>query len=104
MSRGRTGINHRLFADDCVIFRRARPAEWKKIQGILGLYERASEQFLNLQKTAIFFSTNTVVSIKSQIQRAAGVPECGSYEKYLGLPAMVGRSRYNTFRSLKERV
>ncbi|XP_041011373.1 uncharacterized protein LOC121255161 [Juglans microcarpa x Juglans regia] len=28
----------------------------------------------------------------------------GSYEKYLGLPTMVGKSKYNTFRGLKERV
>lgn len=28
----------------------------------------------------------------------------GFYEKYHGLPTMVGRSRYNTFRNLKGRV
>ncbi|XP_042954504.1 uncharacterized protein LOC122290887 [Carya illinoinensis] len=38
-----------------------------------------------------------------QIQQMVGVATCGSYEKYLGLPALVGRSRYNTFKSLKER-
>lgn len=27
-----------------------------------------------------------------------------SYEKYLGLPTLVGRSKYNTFRGIKERV
>jgi len=42
--------------------------------------------------------------MRQQIQRVARVPVCGSYEKYLGLPAMVGRSRYNTFKSVKERV
>lgn len=29
---------------------------------------------------------------------------CDSYERYLGLPAVVGRSRYNAFRNIKEKV
>lgn len=29
---------------------------------------------------------------------------CGCYEKYLGLPSIVGRSRYNTFKSIKDRI
>ncbi|KAF5463140.1 hypothetical protein F2P56_019079 [Juglans regia] len=29
---------------------------------------------------------------------------CGSYERYLGLPALVGRSKYNSFKVLKDRV
>lgn len=28
----------------------------------------------------------------------------GSYEKYLGLPSLVGTSTYNNFKNLKERV
>lgn len=34
----------------------------------------------------------------------AGVFVCRNCEKYLGLPAMIGRLRYNTFINLKERV
>lgn len=41
---------------------------------------------------------------RQQIKNLAGVSVCGSYEKYLDLPTMVGRSRYNTFRNLKVRV
>lgn len=29
---------------------------------------------------------------------------CDNYERYLGLPAMVGKARYSAFRSIKERV
>lgn len=29
---------------------------------------------------------------------------CGNYSKYLGLPIVVERSKYNTFRCLKEKV
>ncbi|XP_042950197.1 uncharacterized protein LOC122282305 [Carya illinoinensis] len=68
------------------------------------MYGKASGQLLNLQKSTIFFSSNTPTAVRRQIQREAGVPVCGNYEKYLGLPAMIGRSRYNTFREVKERV
>lgn len=29
---------------------------------------------------------------------------CGNYHKYLGLPTVVGKSKYNAFRSLKEKI
>lgn len=32
----------------------------------------------------------------------ASTMACGDYVKYLGLPTMVGRSKYETFRGLKE--
>lgn len=47
MARGGTKINHLLFADDCVLFCRAKCQEWKKLMDLLKVYERASGQFLN---------------------------------------------------------
>lgn len=35
------------------------------------------------------------------IKREAGGEICGNYEKYSGLPAMVGKSKYNTFTGIK---
>ncbi|XP_042969115.1 uncharacterized protein LOC122301804 [Carya illinoinensis] len=104
VTRGGIRVNHLLFADDSVIFGRAKLSEWFKIQDLLSIYERASRQSLNRQKTTIFFSSNTPMSVRRQIQQVAGVATCGNFEKYLGLPSIVGRSRYNTFRILKERV
>ncbi|XP_042980139.1 uncharacterized protein LOC122310310 [Carya illinoinensis] len=104
IAKGGTRVSHLLFADDCVIFGRAKRDEWYKIHGLLDTYGKASGQQLNLQKTTIFFSSNTAESMRQDVQRAARVPVCGSYEKYLDLPAMVGRSKYNSFRIIKERV
>ncbi|XP_042968017.1 uncharacterized protein LOC122301024 [Carya illinoinensis] len=71
---------------------------------ILQRYELASGQVLNKEKSSLFFSTNTGAVEKSSILKGAGGVVCGNYDKYLGLPAMVGKSKYNTFRSVKERV
>ncbi|XP_035544636.1 uncharacterized protein LOC118348020 [Juglans regia] len=97
-------VNHLLFADDCILFCRASVEEWRKMQDLLLIYEKASGQFLNKEKTAVFFSSNTSVEVKRKILVEGGAIVQGSYDKYLGLPTMVGRSKYNTFRSLKERV
>lgn len=48
------------------------------------------------------FSSNTSSFIRFCIKIAFGVTLCGNYEKYLGLPAMVGWSKFNTFRVQEE--
>lgn len=68
------------------------------------VYEKASRQVLNKDETSIFFSSNTGENIKRDILWEAGTRVCGSYEKYLDLPAVVGKSRVNTFRNIKERI
>ncbi|XP_040994374.1 uncharacterized protein LOC121240922 [Juglans microcarpa x Juglans regia] len=102
--RGGSRVNHLLFTDDCILFGRACVEEWKRLQELLLRYERASGQFLNKEKTSVFFSSNTSVADMDLILREWGSMVQGSYEKYLGLPTMAGKSKYNTFRGLKERV
>ncbi|XP_042954550.1 uncharacterized protein LOC122290955 [Carya illinoinensis] len=93
VTRGGTSINHLLFADDCILFGIATMEEWNSLQGILKVYEKASGQFLNKEKTSVFFSINTPGVVKSSILAAGNSVACGSYERYLGLPAVVGRSK-----------
>lgn len=64
----------------------------------------ASGQCLNRQKTYIFFNSNIDHPTRNQLIQVIGVSPSGGYKKYLGLPTMVGRSNYNTSRSIKEIV
>ncbi|KAF5443039.1 hypothetical protein F2P56_035634 [Juglans regia] len=104
VSRGGIRVNHLLFADDCILFARAKTEEWLRLQELLLIYEKASGQFLNKDKTSVFFSSNSRGEDKEKIMELGGAVIKGSYEKYLGLPPVVGKSKYNTFRSIKERV
>ena len=67
-------INHLFFADDSLLFCRATPSEWNRLADILEVYERASGQLLNREKTSLFFSRNTCEEVKNVILHLAGVP------------------------------
>ena len=86
-------ISHLFFADDSLLFCRARMDDVLKIQEILGKYEVALGQKINSEKTTIFFSKNVPMSTKEQVQNLLRVSGIKEFEKYLGLPAVVGRNK-----------
>ena len=84
-------ISHLFFADDSVLFCSAKEAKCQKILDILAIYERGTGQKINREKTNIFFSFNTPHEVWVRIQQVLGVLAIRQFEKYLGLPALVGR-------------
>ena len=97
-------VSHLFFANDSVLFCRATEAECNKIVEILEVYKRGSGQKINREKTNLFFNSNTPLPLQEQIQQLLGVPTIRQYEKYLGLPALVGRAKKQSFIFLKESV
>jgi hypothetical protein len=97
-------ISHLFFADDSLLFCKANSVEWRRLTKILDKYEAASGQKLNKEKTSIFFSRNTSVEKREEITRLSGLQAMEKYEKYLGLPTLVGKSRSKAFKSIKDRV
>ena len=68
------------------------------------LYEQASSHKLNREKTTVFFSKATPDERKIEIINELEVSEMREYEKYLGLPAVVGRTKKASLNFIKERV
>ena len=68
------------------------------------MYENASGQKLNREKTTLFFSKATSEKRKLEIIEKLGVSEVKEYERYLGLPAVVGRNKKASLNYIKERV
>ena len=97
-------ISHLFFADDSLVFCRAQVEDVRKIQEVLDKDERASGQKINSNKTTLFFSQNVLGSIKESIKNLLGVLEIKEYEKYLGLPTMVGRNKKASLNYIKDRV
>lgn len=67
-------------------------------------YAKCPGQQINRSKTTIFFSKSTSEEIRDQIKLALGVSEIKQYEKYLGLPSLLGRNKKASFNYTKERV
>ena len=68
MCRGGPNLCHLFFVDDSFIFCKASLAECDTLQKVLQVYEKASGQQLNREKTSHFFSDNTPTTIKEDIK------------------------------------
>ena len=99
-------LTHLLFADDSLLFCRSTNQECQRILEILDTYGKCSGQKINKSKTTIFFSRSISEDMREQIKLAFGVSEIKQYEKYLGLPSLVGRNKKASFnyRSEERRV
>ena len=86
-------LTHLLFADDSLIFCRSTMEECHKVLDLLYKYEEASGQKANRSKTSLFFSNFVPKEVKHGINVKLGVPEIRNYEKYLGLPSLVGKRK-----------
>ena len=92
---------HLLFTDDSLIFCRATLEECNKVMDLLKVYEEASGQKINKSKTFLFFSKSIPEDVKHGIKATLGVPEIMQYEKYLGLPSLVGKRKKESFNYIK---
>ena len=96
-------ISHLLFADDNLIFSRASVADCKVLKEIFDYYAKASGQIFNLEKSSIFFSGRVTNNQLTAIRELLQLKVVSKYEKYLGLPSMMGRKNISFFLRLSLR-
>ena len=65
--RGAPRVSNLLFADDSLLFCQAILNEGQAIMEILQTYAKASGQCINLEKSLVYFSSNTTSSQRQQI-------------------------------------
>lgn len=85
-------VSHLLFADDCCLFFRATVEEARCVKECLRLYEKATGQQVNFQKSSISFSRNTGAATMEEVSLLLQVP-IRSDDSYLGLPRNVGGNK-----------
>lgn len=78
--------------------------ECDKVLHILETYEGELGKKVNGSKTTPFLKKATVDDIKTNIKLVLEVPKIMQYEKYLGLPSLVGKGKKASFNYIKERV
>jgi hypothetical protein len=104
LTRGGTRLNHLFFVNDNLLFCKVDTTEWFCIQKVLDDYKKASGQRLNKGKTSLFFSRNTGEDMRAQVLSIAGINTTQRYEKYLGLPALIGKSKVSSLSGIKGRI
>ena len=102
--RGCPRITHLFFTDDNLLFCKANGQECQHLIEILQLYEAASGQKINADKSSIFFSNNTSEDRRYEVLNVLGPMQVIRHKKYLGLPSIIGKSRVEIFAEVKEKV
>lgn len=86
MVRNSHAITHLWFANDSMLFFREKKRDCKKITSILKKYEDASSQQVILEKSSLWFSSNTSHSAKMVVYNSLDINRLLDGGKYLGLP------------------
>ena len=101
---GAPQVNHLLFADDSLLFFDATADMANRVENLLHKYCIASGQRINKEKSSIFFSKGCSEGVRHEIKLILSVQNEKLAEKYLGLPADVGRAKEGSFKYLKDRI
>ncbi|KAM6584214.1 hypothetical protein CsatB_011216 [Cannabis sativa] len=104
VANGAPRVSHMLFADDSYLYCKATESEARRIIEVLSKFELASGQKVNLAKSSIFYSTNTLNSIKDRINSILGMVTATEGSLYLGLPSSMGRNKSAALGFLKNKV
>ncbi|KAG7995132.1 hypothetical protein I3843_01G092400, partial [Carya illinoinensis] len=100
ISRGAPQLSHLLFAYESILFCNANSVENNHMQTILSMYAGASSQMINKRKMKTTFNRNTSLDEQRKIKESWGVYVATRHDKYLGLPALMGKSKINSFRMI----
>uniref|UniRef100_A0A803NZS4 Reverse transcriptase n=1 Tax=Cannabis sativa TaxID=3483 RepID=A0A803NZS4_CANSA len=104
VARNAPGVSHILFADDSYIFCKANEMEVASILRLLDIYERASGQKINFEKSLVFFSNNVQQDDRSYLCGLLGMAPASENSSYLGLPCTMGRSKNTILGFLKGKM
>nr|XP_027122320.1 uncharacterized protein LOC113739290 [Coffea arabica] len=97
-------ITHIFFVDNSLIFCKANVQQAKEIMKILKMYEEASGQLINLDKSTVFFSKNMSLEQKEAVCSSLGGMTEMKHGKYLGLPMVISRTKEQIFGFIKENI
>jgi hypothetical protein len=97
-------ISHLFFADDSLIFINANGASARRLSAILEMYDEASGQRVNKEKSAIFFSPCTPEAHRIEVKMGLNIQVEAFSEKYLGLPTAVSKITSEAFEFISDKA
>ncbi|XP_075498859.1 uncharacterized protein LOC142537187 [Primulina tabacum] len=97
-------ISHLFFADDSLIFFRATKEDSVNVRRCIQIYEKASGQMVNFDKSSLTFSPSTSAQQSQEIADVLSVSIVNGHDIYLGLPTLSLRNKRLQFGFLRERM
>lgn len=85
------------FAGDTMFFCRATSADAAALKNILNKYAIVSGHIINFDKSSMTFSHDTQPEVREQIAQILGVQVVEQHDRYLGMQAIVGKSKKQIF-------
>ena len=104
IARGAPSLSHLFFADDSLIFCKAKAEEVRELIRILDVYKRASGQMINAEKSSCFFSRNVAVGKRTEVLNELQGMRQVEQSRYLGLPLVIGRSKRQVFDFIRQKT
>lgn len=86
-------ILHLFLAYDSLLFFKTTIEDCDTILECLKVYENASTQKVNLFNSGVLFNPNSQLNVKEGIQNKLHIRIATIYDKHLGLPTTVGKSK-----------
>ncbi|GAA0159370.1 hypothetical protein LIER_16161 [Lithospermum erythrorhizon] len=87
----RVGTKNPILALKLDMSKAANRSESREVLLILGDYEEALGQKINIAKSSVSFDKITGPSTKREVVELLGMKEVADHDKYLGLPSYIGR-------------
>ncbi|KAK4285072.1 hypothetical protein QN277_001816 [Acacia crassicarpa] len=104
LSRGCPVLTHNFFADDALLYMHASHRNCTSLANILNLYCAASGQVINLDKSSVFFSSNTPLAVRSLVSEVLHIPTTEDPGAYLGIPSIWGKTKTQALAYIRERI
>lgn len=101
---GALSISHLFFADDSLLFYDATVSDCSNLKEVFRVYEEASGQKVNIDKSAVCFSPRTRGSVKVECGNVLSMAVVPCHERYLSLPTVTGKDKQSWFRGLSDRI
>jgi hypothetical protein len=98
------GISHLLFADDTLLFFKAKQEQAHKVKEVLEKYANSTGQLINPSKCSIMFGASCPGEVREEVKAILQVVQESFETKYLGLPTPEGRMNKGKFQSLQAKL
>ncbi|KAL9691837.1 hypothetical protein QQ045_012264 [Rhodiola kirilowii] len=102
--KGAPVVTHLMFADDCMLFLKAKSDSIRWMRDILKRYEAVSGQKINYTKPEAVCSKNMPQEMCRTLEERLQVKIVDAHSSYLGLPIIFSNKKAELFRSIEEKT